>query len=622
MQYMYKVKTAVAGLPALLRSIDLNTARSLSVARVLVPIFFGFYSLWLGADANWDLYNYHMYNPFAWLHGKLLIDFAPAGVQSYFNPLLDVFFYLANTHLPSRIVGFVMGALHGMAFVLILAIAQNAMPHLSAENRYRVPLLLALAGCLTANFLSGLGNSMGDDTTALFGLAGLALLLHNWNQLGLWSARAAATTLAAGIVVGLGVGLKLTNATFAVAMSLALLSYPASAIVRLRVAFLFGVGVLLGFTLTAGYWMYYLWQTFGNPLYPLFGELFPNPMTRPDFMGDPRWRPHGWFETTLWPYLFSADSKRLGEIKIHQIIWSIVYTLFWVWVAVRATSWVTGRRMTGGIDARARFVLLFVAVGYLAWMEMFSIYRYIVTIEVLTPIIVWILLHQLLPNRAGEKIAGVLLAAACAVVITGGARTAGHEGWADPLWHAEVPAISQPEATTVVFAMVQTTAHAWLATQFPDKVAFAQIDFSFPGTKAFDNHVKKQMRQRGGPIFAIFEGKYNRRIESVANANRKLDLFGISHSARGCEVIRWAVNRFKVRAIVAPGSNSATKCELAVRDGDIRDVETENRRLQDIAAGKFARNGYSLKTSTCESYTAGIGKGRRAYQWCEISLNR
>ena len=93
-------------------------------ACVIVPLLFGLYSLLLGADANWDLYNYHLYNPFAWLHGKLRTDLAPAGMQSYFNPLLDTALYLLNTHLPSRVVGFLLGVLHGSTFVLIVAIAR------------------------------------------------------------------------------------------------------------------------------------------------------------------------------------------------------------------------------------------------------------------------------------------------------------------------------------------------------------------------------------------------------------------------------------------------------------------------------------------------------------------
>ncbi|MFM0629584.1 hypothetical protein [Paraburkholderia xenovorans] len=46
----------------------------------------------LGQDRNWDGFNYHQYNGFALLHHKLLMDFAPAGMQTYFNPVPDVFY--------------------------------------------------------------------------------------------------------------------------------------------------------------------------------------------------------------------------------------------------------------------------------------------------------------------------------------------------------------------------------------------------------------------------------------------------------------------------------------------------------------------------------------------------
>ncbi|WP_062605453.1 hypothetical protein [Caballeronia calidae] len=60
--------------------------------------------------------NYHLYNAFAFLHGKLSIDLAPAGMQNYFNPLLKVPFYLMAMPLPAMLVGFVMGVVHGLNF--------------------------------------------------------------------------------------------------------------------------------------------------------------------------------------------------------------------------------------------------------------------------------------------------------------------------------------------------------------------------------------------------------------------------------------------------------------------------------------------------------------------------
>jgi hypothetical protein len=602
------------------RAFDLNSARTLAIARVLVPLCFGLYSLWLGADSNWDLYNYHMYNPFAWLHGKLLIDLAPAGVQSYFNPLLDTALYLAYTHLPSRVVGFAMGTLHGLSFVLVLGIAQRVLRDLPDRDRNRVPLLLALAGCLTANFLSGLGSSMGDDTTALFGLAGVLILVSGWERLGQWNWRSTGVAIAAGIALGLSVGLKLTNAVYAVALCAALLFYPGRPAVKLRVAFLFGVGVLLGFAVTGGYWPWHMWKTFGNPLYPQFGKLFPNPLVQPDAMGDPRWRPHGWLEAVLWPFVFTFHSQRVGETPIRQIIWPVVYVLFWLWVVVSAFRWIAGRK-SATFDPRARFVVIFVALGYVLWTAGFSIYRYIVVIEMLTPLVVWLLMHRLLPASRARRFAGWTLVIASAVVVTGGARTWGHEGWSDPLWHAQTPAIAEPQRTTVVLATTRGKGLGWLATFFPDQVAFMQLESSFPGTPAFGARMREVAKQRGGPIHAIIDGEYNWRIDNVAMMNGIVDSLGLTRSEGGCQALRWTLAHVRLHAAVAPATSEGRQCALGLRADDVQDPVALNRADAQAAVPIFARNGFRLDASTCVPYRAGIGTGVVVYQWCSVSLN-
>ena len=47
-----------------------------------------------GVDTNWDLRNYHLYDPHAWWTGRMAIDIAPAQLQTWHNPLLDLPLYL------------------------------------------------------------------------------------------------------------------------------------------------------------------------------------------------------------------------------------------------------------------------------------------------------------------------------------------------------------------------------------------------------------------------------------------------------------------------------------------------------------------------------------------------
>ncbi|SAK71233.1 hypothetical protein AWB76_04438 [Caballeronia temeraria] len=603
---------------ARLKSIDLNAPRTRAFACFLVPVLFGLYSLWLGADANWDLFNYHLYNPFAWLNGKLSIDFAPAGMQSFFNPMLDVGLYWLNTHVPSRVVGFAMGALHGLVFVLVFHIARHAVAQSAAEDANRVPLLLALAGALSPSFLTGLGNSMGDDTTSLLILASLLILLASWDTLSSGRLRSWLVVAGGGFVCGLGVGFKLTNAIFAVALCAALLGYPASFGARVRFAFVFGVGSLAGFAVTGGYWLVHMWQSFGNPFFPLFAKWFPNPMTVP-ISGDVRWLPRNLLETLLWPFVIAADPKRVGESPVREVVWPIVYAVFWVWVAACGIAKLRGRSMPR-LDARSRFVVVFVALGYLLWMKGFSIYRYVVAVEVLTPVVTFVLLQQLLDYRRARRVAFWIIGGAVVVTVAGGVRSWGHEGWADPLYHAELPSLAEPARTTAIIYS-ESTAWAWLATRFPVDVAFTQIDSSFPRGPAFDERVRELVRSRGGPAFALIDGSYNARTDTIARTNAILDRLGLTSGANGCGALRWAVDRLRLRASYHDDAAGPKRCHLDLRADDVRDVDAENRFLAERAAPAFARYGFALDAASCERRRAGIGKGVSLYQWCRVSLH-
>ena len=73
-------------------------------ALVCVPSLFGLFRQ--GMDANWDLRNYHLYNPHAWLTGRDSLDVAAAQLQSFHNPLLDVPLYLlVSSGAPTLLAG-------------------------------------------------------------------------------------------------------------------------------------------------------------------------------------------------------------------------------------------------------------------------------------------------------------------------------------------------------------------------------------------------------------------------------------------------------------------------------------------------------------------------------------
>ena len=95
-----KPSTTVEGNPA---AVNGNAHRSVLLVRIvlgLIPLAAGLYVIGIGQDTNWDLRNYHFYNPFAYLTGRMGYDVAVAHVATYYNPLLHIPFYYAVTALP------------------------------------------------------------------------------------------------------------------------------------------------------------------------------------------------------------------------------------------------------------------------------------------------------------------------------------------------------------------------------------------------------------------------------------------------------------------------------------------------------------------------------------------
>src|SRR6266542_2226062 len=95
----------------------LFTSRSFALCAVLICGSAGLLSVLLGPDRSWDLLYYHLYAPWAYLHGRYLYDIGPAQAQGFLNPTADLLFYgLISSILNDtpRVIAFIIGAAHGI----------------------------------------------------------------------------------------------------------------------------------------------------------------------------------------------------------------------------------------------------------------------------------------------------------------------------------------------------------------------------------------------------------------------------------------------------------------------------------------------------------------------------
>lgn len=464
----------------------------------LMPVFFGLLSVAMRQDNNWDLRNYHLYNPFAWLNGKIGFDLAPAQMQSYFNPTIDLLYYALSQILPAPLLGFIMGAIHGLNFLILLALGRTLLPAGPHGPQVRTPLLLAVAGMLAAGFLAQLGNTMGDNLTALFVLLSVWLVLHGWRD----AARGAASRhlLLAGLVMGLGVGLKLTNGIYAPALCLALLLIPAAGFVRLRATFVFGIGVLGGIAASAGHWFWKMWLVFGNPLYPQFNTFFQSPMAGPVGVGDQRWLPQGVVEKLLWPFIFTLHPQRVSEIKLPMLVWPVLYVGFIALALMTLKRNRTARLPVDAIDrTRANALLAFFVLSYLTWLNLFSIHRYLIPLELAAPLVLWLLAQRLFPQPRAGKIAtvAILVIFVCSVQT----KNWGRVSWARQTFSAEVAPMASPR-DTMIFTIHADPPMGWIATFYPRTVAFVSLVTGFE-SPWFTQRMQAMMAERKGHLYVM-----------------------------------------------------------------------------------------------------------------------
>lgn len=438
--------------------------RLLAVASAAAALAFGALALAFGQDVNWDQRNYHIYNPHAWLRGRLGFDLAPAGRPTFYNPFLHLPFWWLIEALPAKGATFVLGAVQGGgAFALLAWTARRAGAHPA------LALAAAAVGCWGGGALGLLGTSFFDNTLGLLALGALLIAVARYRRL---VAGEMLPAMFAGFLVGLATGLKLTMAIYALGLGAALLALPLDWRGRLRLVLVFGLGGFVGVALGGGPWMWTLWSEFGNPIFPHFNQVFASPWAPTRSGHDPQFLPQGLIETLFYPFVFAEDGSRVGEAPFRDVR----LALLWI-AALGALLW---RRESRLLDrGRGLFVLVATVATYVAWQTVFGIYRYAVAIEQIAPLALLAAIDRLPLGWNARR----MTAALAFVAIVALARPAdwGRAPWTDEAardWIGLVPPkLDDPDRTLVVMTGYQPM--SYVVPRFPPGARFIRLTSSF-----------------------------------------------------------------------------------------------------------------------------------------------
>jgi hypothetical protein len=374
----------------------------------------GLIAVHFGKELNWDLANYHFYNPFYFLHKRWLIDYWPTTfIHVHLTPTLDFLTYFLIQYVPTKMAVFMLGAVHGINLCLLFCIARlilSTLPRMRYLNL--TAFSTALLGLYGPTVLPGIGSFQHDNLVSLFVLA--FVLLHMqclllYAREGRW---AYPRFFLASVLLGVGVGCKLTAGIFvgAALLSFLFLSMPWRQ--RFVLLLVFCLGVVTGLLLSSGYWMLFLWQTYHSPFFPLWNGIFQSPDFPPYNWHDQRFLPKGWLEALFYPFYFSLDG-RTADTPFRDFRFALVYALFLIYALVSLKKWrdkdCLSTAMPSDTQAMWRWLSLFFIFSYILWQSYFSIMRYIAVLEMLAPLMIFLLIDRLIYD-ALLRFATVLLA--------------------------------------------------------------------------------------------------------------------------------------------------------------------------------------------------------------------
>jgi hypothetical protein len=487
-------------------------------------------SLLLGQDVNWDLRNYHYYNAYAFLTGRLGWDYAPASVATYFNPLLDVPFYLLMRSVRPIVVGLVLGAIHGVHGWLLFLIGRRIIGRFPAPETLIVILVAAGLGMYGAASASELGTMFHDLTLAIPVLAAFLLGLRSVPTL------RPVGLVVAGALLGLAIGLKPTMGIYAPGMFIAGLAMTERRAWP-RVAVLWGSGLVIGGVITGGYWAVRLYAMFRAPLGPVLNSVFKSPYFDADTFDD-RFFPRTLIEWLFYPFFFRTGRVTAMELPFQDLRFALVYCLI---VAVVATAlW---RRVRGRAPARpwprAHLALvLFFVVSFPIWELAFSIYRYLVPLELLAPVVIYVLVTRLVPRRRYRAVVCLALF----VLVAGAVRAPdwGRLPWGQTYFGVQAPPLEDARQGLVL--MTTYEALAFVIPDFPRDTRFIRVQGVFEPTSStrLAEQARAIIEAHPGPLFLLSHSR------EVVEESRRLAAYGLEPSWDSCVPVK---NRVDPRVI-------------------------------------------------------------------------
>ena len=329
-------------------------------------------------DFLWDFENYHLYNPWYWFDSKGYDVYTPLGtINSFLNPLPDTPLYFLTKWFNNYTI--IIYAFQGLWFGgLIFLFHKTALlyfEHKGYRNILLFMLTMAIAITGQATWFQA-GTSTNETQIAFFAMWGIYLVLRQERYPEL---RSVMNYFWAGLVFGIGLGLKQTSLTYAFAIGFTMIAFYKNYNHPIKFIGSFILGGFIGVMSIYGFVLYKNYVDYGNPVMPFLNTWFKSEYYDNLNFQDRRHIPINFWEFLYYPYIWET---RAAEIYYQDARGWVFYTLSWLFALYAIGYYIIKHKRVEFFDSHLnRFTTVYMFLSYIIWTLFFSIFRYLIPME-------------------------------------------------------------------------------------------------------------------------------------------------------------------------------------------------------------------------------------------------
>ena len=497
------IRNTVRAAPGLSRTISparIHRALLQAVFLTMALLVAGSVSVFvLGQDGNWDLQNYHFYNAWAFVNGRMGWDLAPAQLQTFHNPLLELPFYaMVAAGWSPRWISAVMALPAGVGAFVLGKVMLLLFADLPRREQWLYALLSFAVGVSATGPVSLLASTINEWQGAMLLTIALWLILRRASEAAIgWR-----SLVGAGLLAGIASGLKLTAASCALGLCIALLLRPPIARRGIREASVFALAVASGVALSLGPWMWKLYTHFASPLFPYFNDYLRSPWWDAAPLIKRVFGPHTLYEWLTFPLRpLRTEASFFSELAFRD--WRL--PLLYLVACAVALGWLArrGSRHPGADTTTTasawRLLLVFWIVSFLVWAVLHSIYRYLLPLELFCGAIT---IHLLRSGLARRWVPAAAILYAALAIFTVRYLDWWHVDYGERYFLVDVP----PVAPRAVVLLLTDAPMAYVLPFFPADGRFlgAKNNLNRPGRhNLLEANVARIIREHDGPLYSL-----------------------------------------------------------------------------------------------------------------------